>query len=94
MKKKRYIVFGCTNGLYGFSLFKGERPEDLWYDVMITEEQAKEHGFTNAEQMMKRIVSNENSFAYIKAGLSNMVRTVELGDIYDFNEVMKQVLKK
>lgn len=94
MKKKRYIIFGCTNGFFGFSLFKGEEPRDLWLDAMITEEQAKAHGFTNAEQMMKRIVSNEKSFAYIKAGLSSMVTTVELGDIYDFNEVIKQVLER
>lgn len=94
MKKKRYIVFGCTNGLYGFSLFKGERPEDLWYDVMITEEQAQSLGYINAEELMKAIVKDKNSFAYVKAGRTNMVTTVELGDIYDFNEVIKQVLKK
>lgn len=94
MKKKRYIIFGCTNGIFGFSLFKTEEPKDLWYDVMITEEQAQFLGYINAEELMKAIVKDKNSFAYVKAGRTNMVTTVELGDIYDFNEVIKQVLKK
>lgn len=94
MKKKRYIVFGCTNGIFGFSLFKTEKPKDLWYDVMITEEQAQSFGYINAEELMKAIVKDKNSFAYVKAGYTNMATTVELGDIYDFNEVIKQVLKK
>lgn len=94
MKKKRYIVFGCTNGIFGFSLFKTEKPKDLWCDVMITEEQAQLLGYMNAEKLMKAIVKDDNSFAYVKAGYTNMATTVELGDIYDFNEVIKQVLKK
>lgn len=94
MKKKRYIVFGCTNGIFGFSLFKTEEPKDLWCDVMITEEQAQSLGYMNAEKLMNAIVKDENSFAYVKAGLTNMVTTVELGYIYDFNEVINQVLKK
>lgn len=94
MKKKRRIVFGCTNGIFGFSLFKTEEPKDLWYDVMITEEQAQSLGYMNAEELMKAIVKDENSFAYVKAGRTNMVTTVELSAIYDFNEVIKQVLKK
>ena len=94
MKKKRYIVFGCTNGIFGFSLFKTEEPKDLWYDVMITEEQAQFLDYINAEELMKAIVKDKNSFAYVKAGHTNMVTTVELVDIYDFNEVIKQVLKK
>lgn len=94
MKKKRYIVFGCHNGIFGFSLFKTEEPKDLWYDVMITEEQAQSLGYMNAEELMKAIVKDENSFAYVKAGRTNFVTTVELSAIYDFNEVIKQVLKK
>ena len=94
MKKQRYIVFGCTNGLFGFSLFKTEEPKDLWLEAMITEKQAKELGYTSVSQLMRAIIKDDKSRACIKAGLTNMVTTVELGDIYDFKAVMKQVLSK
>lgn len=92
--KRRYIVFGCTNGLFGFSLFRGEEPKDLWLDAMITEEQAQELGFANVKELMKAIIKDKNSLAYVKAEMSSLETTVELGDDYDFNAVMQQVLNK
>ena len=94
MKKKRYIVFGCVNGIFGFSLFKTEKPKDLWLDAMITEERAQVLGFKNVRQLMKAIIKDDSARAYVEAGLENMVTTVELGDIYDFKAVMEQVLEK
>lgn len=94
MKKKRYIVFGCTNGIFGFSLFKTEKPKDLWLDAMITEEQAQGLGFKNVRQLMKAIIKDDSARAYVEAGLTNSCTIVELDDIYDFKAVMKQVLEK
>lgn len=68
MKKDVFLVFGYSNGNFGYSAFADAR-HDIWLtDALITDSMAKDNGYNTAFALLCALAGNSEVITRIREG--------------------------
>lgn len=100
MKKDVFLVFGYSNGNFGYSAYADARCDNWLCDALITDSMAKEFGYNSANSLLCALAGNSEVITRIREGtlwegevpptFKSMIETNEDGT-FTLKDIVQQV---